>query len=444
MMKKSNVVTQFFWKKKMKPLELDRIICGNTLEVLKEMPDESVNCVITSPSYWALRDYKIEPLIWDDPGNCEHILQSNITKHDNLRFRPSENCNIGNFKKEEIYTNNKTQNAFCSKCGAWRGSLGLEPTFELYIKHLIQIFDEIKRVLRKDGTCWINIGDTYSGMKIGKTDKKVADYVKDSQKDLVKNCKEVSEKSLCLIPERFAIEMVNHGWILRNKIVWWKRNCMPSSVKDRFTVDWEMIFFFVKNKKYWFEQQYEPTLTFDNSVRNRDITKLNNTPGRSKMGGLKLNNYISRNMRCVWDIPTSPFKGSHFAVFPEDLVVPMIKAGCPEFVCRKYGKARERIIEIKNEGNIISINNKARDKRGTGVSNKSTLGDVSTIKNQYYTNCGCGEQFEGGIVLDPFAGAGTTCLVAKKLGRHYIGIDLNPDYVSMAQKRIEKECGNLL
>jgi len=287
---------------------------GNCLDIMPNIPNESIDCCITSPPYWGLRDYGVE------------------------------------------------------------GQLGLEPTFELYIEHLIQIFNEVKRVLKKEGTCWVVLGDSYAGAggmgsHVDNKAKKGMQIIKNYYRQKVKN---IPNKSLCQIPSRFAIAMVDNDWILRNKIIWYKRNAMPSSVKDRFTVDYEEVFFFVKNKKYYFEQQLEKTLTKDNSVRNRDITKLNNTPGRTKMGGLKINNYDYKNKRTTWDIPTKPFKGAHFAVFPEKLVKTCIEAGCPI----------------------------------------------------------------GGVTLDPFAGSGTTLLVAKKLERNFIGIELNKEYINIANERI--------
>ena len=191
-------------------LELNIIHHGNCLDLLRQMADESVNCVITSPPYWGLRDYGLEPVVWD---------------------------------------------------GAWRGSLGLEPTFELYIEHLIQIFNEIKRVLRKDGTCWVNLGDTYGGSggygDITGFDKSATGFHQRNDGQKKQAGRVIAPKCLLQIPSRFAIAMTDAGWILRNTIIWHKRNCMPSSAKDRFTVDYEVIHFFTKSKKYWFEQQKE-------------------------------------------------------------------------------------------------------------------------------------------------------------------------------------------
>jgi len=271
-----------------------------------------------------------------------------------------------------------TSGCFCYKCSAWRGELGLEPDFQLYLNHLIQIFDEVKRVLKPTGTCFVNLGDSYGGSMSGKIeDNKAAQRgtgatsLKDQRPSA-----SIMQKSLIGIPERFVIAMTDRGWIRRNTLIWWKRNCMPASVTDRFTVDFEVIYFFVKSKNYWFEQQFEP-----NEYDGRKDTKYKG--GEKDMNCRAHERWPheeGRNMRCVWDIPTKPFKESHFAVFPEALIVPMIKAGCPP----------------------------------------------------------------GGIVLDPFSGAGTTCLVAKKLERNWIGIELKKEYVEMANKRIEQECGTLL
>jgi len=284
-----------------------KIIQGDALSELKKLSSESIDMVITSPPYWALRDYGVE------------------------------------------------------------GQLGLEPTFQEYINKLCDIFDEVKRVLKKEGTCWVNLGDTYSGNKEGKTDNKVSSYLKDNCQGIHKKAT-IQEKCLCQIPSRFAIEMTNRGWILRNEIIWHKPNCMPSSVKDRFTVDFEKIFFFVKSKKYYFETQYQNSTYKDNRLG----------LGRLNYGGKRNTSVVvseKRNMRAVWKITTKGFSEAHFAVYPEKLIETPIKAGCPE----------------------------------------------------------------KGIVLDPFFGAGTTGLVAQKLNRNWIGIELNPEYIKIANKRLRQK-----
>lgn len=329
------------------------IIHGDAIAILKTLESESVDCVITSPPYWGLRDYGVE------------------------------------------------------------GQLGLEPHFNEYIDKLIAIFDEVMRVLKKEGTCWVNLGDTYSGNKEGKTDNKVSQYLKDTTTRLHKKAV-IQEKCLCQIPSRFALAMTDRGWILRNRLIWHKPNAMPSSVTDRFTVDYEDVFFFVKSKKYWFEQQFDPyapasdvryrqALRAGKSYNSKEPYK-KNTPysgkydvenaeslgsprARYKRGqgavasrgddadGLVVGgtNENGRNRRTVWSIPTKPYTEAHFATFPEALIEPMVLAGCPR----------------------------------------------------------------GGTVLDPFSGAATTGVVAKKNGRDYIGIELNPEYIKIAKERIE-------
>jgi len=384
---------------------INKVICGDCLEVMKDIPDNSIDCMVTSPPYWALRDYGVE------------------------------------------------------------GQIGLEPTFQEYIEKLITIFDEVKRILKKEGTCFVNIGDTYISKgetrHIGYSDPKnpkvgVKNYIEPSA--LLQS---IPEKCLTQIPSRFAIEMSNHGWILRNEIIWYKRNCMPSSVKDRFTVDFEKVFFFVKSKKYWFEQQYEKNQ--DSWGRWGKYTNPKMKQIKGAMSGAKektkeqveFESTQGRNKRCVWDIPTKPFPESHFAVFPPTLVEPMIKAGCPQYICSKCGKAREKIYKVVGNQVTESMRIAGCDKEGnyygkeqkdydSAKANKPSetkrriLKSMSQIKEFEYSNCGCNSPFKGGIVLDPFAGSGTVGVVAKRMGIKYILIDLNPEYCKMAEERLRK------
>lgn len=313
------------------------ILQGDALTKLKELPEKSINMVMTSPPYWALRDYGVEK------------------------------------------------------------QLGLEQTFDEYIKKLCDIFDQVKRVLKNDGVIFVNIGDCYAGnmgKKSGWTDNKLGFGKEEAIKKgvcLTKKTKiihQLPQKGLVQIPHRFAIEMCSRGWILRNTIIWYKNNVMPSSAKDRFTIDFEYVFFFVKNKKYFFETQYEPHITQENRpygcVRERKYgydSKYNKIHYkkysiRQKRGGNTnpdFRNPQGRNKRTVWNINTKPFKEAHFAVYPEELCETPIKAGCPK----------------------------------------------------------------EGIVLDPFFGSGTTGVVALKQRKKFIGIELNPEYIEIAKKRLK-------
>lgn len=336
------------------------ILNGEALNVLKTLQSDSVDCVITSPPYWQLRDYGVE------------------------------------------------------------GQLGLEATFNEYIDKLVEIFNEVKRVLKKDGTCWVNLGDTYSGsgrgaggdgsqkeswvftekeektcLNCGKTftGRKFQNYCSSACSG-VDNTKRTDKgllprKSLCNIPSRFAIAMQDNGWTLRNEIIWQKPNAMPSSVTDRFTIDYEKIFFFVKSTKYYFNQPKEPSVTgqvASQSTRkySRETSKL---PSNKKQDNVGHNDYtgfndrytqpenLMRNKRTVWTINTEASSIEHFAMFPKELVETMIEAGC---------------------------------------------------KPQ-------------GIVLDPFLGSGTTAIVAKSLNRNYLGIEINKEYCDKANERVEKQ-----
>lgn len=434
---------------------MNKVLKGDALTVLKTLPSEFINCTVTSPPYWGLRDYGIEPIIWDGNPNCKHewIIETKekITQDfTKLHTWNGDGRNRTSGKKTTILKN-KITNGFCSKCGAWKGSLGLEPTFDLYIKHLCDIFDEVKRVLRKDGTLWVNLGDTYnskiSAPNMPKLNKRYDEYYEKTKKfrnEIVRKSG-ILEKSLCLIPFRFAIEMVNRGWILRNVIIWHKPNCMPSSAKDRFTVDFEYLFFFVKNKKYWFEQQFEPQYWNGQSgkknCRNNEIGRSDDANKTMNSGGV---NEQGRNKRTVWTIPTKPYPEAHFAVYPAELIRTCIKAGCPKEVCKKCGKAREKIYE---KGELVPTiegsypENQIEQqygikKGGTGVGGHSL--PKRELKEIGYTDCHCNAGFEGGVVLDPFAGSGTTLEEAIRQGKNYIGIELKDDYIKLIEKRLSK------
>lgn len=233
---------------------INKILCGNALEILPKLPAESVSCVTTSPPYWGLRDYGIEPVICDGDKDCKHDFGEYDSKslHENRQNLDGDTLGNPQYRKN-LHGFGNAKAGFCAKCGAWKGSLGLEPTFELYIKHLCDIFDEVKRVLRKDGTCFVNIGDSYWGGGQGGADYGGKEIVPESNFGHVAKGENYLNKSLCDIPYRFSIEMINRGWIKRNTIIWWKPNCMPSSANDRFTIDFEYLFFFTKNNKaiFW-------------------------------------------------------------------------------------------------------------------------------------------------------------------------------------------------
>lgn len=309
-------------------MDFNKIYNMGCLDGLQLLDGESIDCCVTSPPYWGLRDYGVS------------------------------------------------------------GQIGCEPVPDEYISNLVTIFQEVKRVLKKDGTLWVNIGDSYSSVHTG-GHKSVKSTVGNNeigiqeirQTKLSPQKYGLKEKELVGIPWMLAFALRADGWYLRQDIIWAKPNPMPESVTDRCTKSHEYIFLLTKSPKYYFDANAikEDCVQSDDKIRDRSSDKLNTTPGRTKSGGLKKNNYTKRNKRDVWFIATRPYRGAHFATFPKTLIEPCVLAGCPE----------------------------------------------------------------GGVVLDPFMGAGTTALVAAQNNRDFIGFELNKEYCELANDRIQQTVGEL-
>lgn len=335
-----------------------RIIQGDCIEGLRTLPDASVHCCVTSPPYWGLRDYG----------------------HD--------------------------------------GQIGLEATPEAYVARMVEVFREVRRVLRDDGTLWLNLGDSYCSQggerKYGSSDGETGrgdapgkrlsnvsgfgdgtwDWIESNQTDdwatdewlaelRAKRAAFLKPKDLVGIPWRVAFALQADGWWLRQDIIWHKPNPMPESVRDRCTKAHEYVFLLTKSERYFYDAEAvsEPaayagqTGCFSGSKNASRAAVAGRKPSgneRPEAGRVAVSD--RRNRRSVWTITTKPYSGAHFAVMPADLVEPCIKAGCPE----------------------------------------------------------------GGTVLDPFAGSGTTLAVAAELGRSGIGCELNPEYIQLANQRIAK------
>ena len=361
------------------------ILQGNALELLDTLEPESVQTCITSPPYWGLRDYQTTPQLWDASTNCNHNFQLETTTHENRTAKGlvklGEKYAGGGHKQASIPTT-EIQTGFCKHCTGWLGELGQEPTPELFIDHLVQIFRKVAKVLKDDGTLWVNIGDSYANDKNWKSTpqtmskKHRGEVLSKVVHGNTTNLKKagLKNKDLVGIPWMLAFALRADGWYLRQDIIWAKKNGMPESVTDRCTKSHEYIFLLSKSQKYYFDHEAikEDAVSTDNVVRDRDTTKLNNTAGRSRMGGLAKNDYIKKNKRSVWHIATQPFKEAHFATFPPELIRPCILAG-------------------------------------------SKTGDT---------------------VMDVFNGAGTTGLVALQHGRNYTGLELNQDFIDITNKRL--------
>jgi site-specific DNA-methyltransferase (cytosine-N4-specific) len=249
----------------MKPIEewLNKIHCGNAYELLRQMPSESVDCVVTSPPYYGLRDYGsgADTVFGGDP-NCEHEWSEGkmTLAHENRNFLEGTQEEVhGKRGTTYIRKFDDRTYGFCVKCGAWKGQLGLEPDWRMYVDHLVELFREVKRVLKKTGSFWLNIGDTYAGSGCGRGDRTLFQnfrrkYIAEQmyQKPSPQRESDLPAKCLMGIPWRVAFALIDDGWILRNAVIWYKPSHMPESVKDRLTRTYEYIFHFVKSKKYYY------------------------------------------------------------------------------------------------------------------------------------------------------------------------------------------------
>ena len=285
---------------------------GDTLDVLRGMPDESVNCIVTSPPYYGLRDYGID------------------------------------------------------------GQYGLESSPTEYVATMRAVFAEARRVLAKDGTCWINLGDSYATTPPGGRGANSVLHAKAQDSQSAIKCVDVPQKNLLGMPWRVAFTLQGDGWILRNAIVWEKPNAMPESVTDRLSTRYEHVFLLSRSERYWFDldairvPHAASTIAASHRAR-RPYT----APGQKPNTKSRPTGEMGANPGDVWSISTRPYPEAHFATMPIELPIRCIKAGCKP----------------------------------------------------------------GGTVLDPFSGSGTTGEASRRLGRRYVGIDLNPAYHDLAVKR---------
>lgn len=355
--------------------------------------------------------------------------------------------------------------SFCIHCGAWLGCLGLEPTPELYVAHLVQIFGEVKRTLRHDGTLWLNIGDSYAGGGMGgHIDHKAATGVVGR----AYNGYGLKPKDMVMIPFRLALALQRDGWWMRSDIIWHKPNCMPSSVKDRPTTDFEHVFLLAKSKKYYYDadairephqpQSYQRYQHKESLGLPRVWTEADGA-GIPISGGKKVNYNLSsggRNKRTVWTVNTKPYKDAHFATFPPKLIEPMVLAGSSDKACEHCGAAWTRVTETvefgrADTGSVLedglhersgarSLATKRQAYRAAGLESPP-----SPITTGWQPSCDCPDNngTSASIVFDPFAGSGTVCAEAKKHGRRWVGIEANPEYCELAEERIRIEQSQL-
>ena len=499
------------------------------------LPDESAHCVVTSPPYWNLRDFGLSPSVWGGDSECPHYWLDGVVA-------PGARSSDSKSGSKQLNANRRDRmptSAFCGECGAWLGALGLEPTVNLYVAHIVEIFREVWRVLRKDGTCWINLGDSYSGRRDGN----------------------LKPKDLVGMPWRVALALQDDGWWLRSPVIWDKPNPMRESVTDRLTTSHEYVFMLTKSgdRLYWthptrpgvrskpppdYRYLYDDTgevveappkgwrakdsgwrrvnlwrghdYFFDGyairePLAESSIARISRATFWKQQGGPKdygngvnpnrstrrtLENFARRtpsgwnvnhdepnltgrypqkrekqrehrrpqqgfidrwdgmtraeqraggaNAGTVWRIATRPFRGNHYATFPEDLPRRCILAGTSEYgVCAECGAPWERVLErdfqvqddVSEARGIRGANGqKALDRNNTwdgyprGMTVYQSLGWQSTCEHD--------AERVPATVLDPFVGSGTTAVAAQRLGRRAVGMDASEEYLQLAQKRI--------
>ena len=392
-----------------------KILCGNVLDMLKTLPDESIHCCVTSPPYWGLRKY-----IDDDA--------------------PEKSFEIG-----------------------------LEATPEAFVERIVDVFREVRRVLRSDGVCWLNLGDSYTS---GGRDT-YGSWQPDSKQathTAIKNAKRAAQppglkpKDLVGIPWMVAFALRADGWYLRSDVIWAKPNPMPESVTDRPTKSHEYVFLLTKSEQYFYDAEaIKEAAVADHpsgngfkrdarlSYQNGDGSARGNDEQWTDVGG-------TRNKRSVWTVATSPYSEAHFATFPPDLIEPMILAGTSaKGCCRECGAPWEREIERqKPPPEVYTRRNAPADElvysgsrvdgewKGHGQKLQNWLNANPPKTTGWSRSCACDADVVAATVLDPFSGAGTTCLVADRLQRNGIGIELNPEYVAMSERRINGDRGGLL
>lgn len=400
-------------------------------------------------------------MIWGGTEGCTHAWGEGLRLH---KGGPSGDGGASEGRAHAEARNEVKDidaGAFCTPCGAWRGSLGLEPTPDLYVEHLVEVFREVRRVLRADGTCWLNLGDSYAGGGRGGAEASTLEGGLDNQaasrsagQGRHPKLPGLKPKDLVMMPARVALALQADGWWLRSDIIWNKPNPMPESVTDRPTKAHEYLFLLTKSERYYYDAEAIKEASSENSHGSPRVNPgskadadgfTTNGQGASSLGKWTPEDARrGRNRRSVWTIPTEPYPEAHFATFPQDLVKPCVLAGTSERGgCSQCGAPWDRVVTGPPE--MRSWHSHAND-AGAGNDQDGAFRKRQWLESLKYPSatagwrptCRCPGQrgrTVPAVVLDPFAGAGTALLVAAALGRRAVGIELNPAYAAMAARR---------
>ena len=458
------------------------ILVGDARASLAGIPDRSVHCCVTSPPYWSLRSYSTDPQVWGGDPLCDHLWNEHRQYRDSPTRTGGEG--IGFDDADTTRAQRWTTTNFCSRCGGWRGELGSEPDPDSFVAHLVEVFREVHRVLRDDGTLWLNLGDGYAANR--------SYQIRDNKHCDVGNTRGMSvpdglkPKDLLLMPARLAIALQTDGWYLRSDICWVKPNPMPESCTDRPTSAYEHILLLTKSPHYYYDHfaGREPAA----GTSRHDLTGPGySAPGQSPQHGNRQtpeNPAPTRNLRNVWHInpppsdylfcqacsgywagpnrqqvPKSVINGNtiltcptchrsdawvgHYAAFPLELPRRCLALGAPSHgVCPNCSAPWTRVTDraLGGEAKIQPNTRPACEERGVSATsalrtNGRTTFNVSSIGWQPSCSCGLPNTIPA-TILDPFLGTGTSLVAATSLNLLSIGLELNPAYAALAHHRV--------
>jgi DNA modification methylase len=446
------------------------ILVGNCRDKLRELPAESAQCVVTSPPYLGLRRYQGEQeAVWGGDPDCQHewesrryYVEQSVSATSREAFAEAGEENSARLKAARW-----REDACCSRCGAWRGAFGLEPTPELYVAHTVEILREIRRVLRPDGVLWWNVGDSYAGSGGAHAVHHSNPGISNSwQRHGVPHWGQLGvpgrylppeglkAKDLMLIPFRVALGAQADGWWVRSVVVWSKPNSMPESVRDRPTESHEYILLLTKSERYFYDADAVREPLSETTIERNRYPHAGSAceevaVSRPRRPG-EFGNRAGRNLRSVWRFATVPYPGAHFAVFPPELPRRCILAGTPPKVCAECGAPWERVraretggddwrptCECHGRAEIVPI--ECPECGGTGVAGNepcSACDRSGQIETRVWSDSALQAwPTRPAVVLDPFAGSGTTLKVAEDLGRWWIGIDICEQYSEQIRAR---------
>ena len=497
---------------RVRALGLPRIVIGHALDVLARLPERFIHCVVTSPPYWGLRKYPTPPVVWGGEAGCGHEWRDAPKLSNRVNDSGSDDGYTGR-QRGETQGRSAERGAYCSRCSAWRGNLGNEPEPAMYVAHLVECFRAVRRVLRDDGVCWLNLGDSYGGGPPGGASH-VQDRVKRRDRSLFAAGAVVTGlKPLDMvgIPWAVAVALRADGWILRSDVIWAKMNAMPESMAgwrwercrvkirsqapavkagqyaagsgnrmarpggcssdpssrpDEYNTLWrscpgcakcsphggyvlrrgawrptrahEYVFLLAKGPEYYCDGDAVKAPVESGASSGNKARKFGEATGLLPGGLGQSVPWVSggsgANLRSVWTFPSEPLKDAHFAAFPRRLPELCIRAGTSERgCCPRCGAPWARVIENRVVGRreFVGIN-RGTDDRGVrfrcGSPEKTQMGWRPTCACPPHKPTPC-------VVLDLFAGSGTTLRVAEDLGRLWLGIDLGDEYLKLMRKR---------